>query len=207
MKRISKSLLLLIGCVGLLAACERDPVKDLDPKDSQVFITNHSTTNFTGYKTFSIPDSVLVTQNDRSQKMVRSIDLIFIDQIIRNMTNRGFTRVARDKKPDLELTPAQITYTQSGYVPTFNPWYYDPFWGYGYGGGYGYGYGYAPYYSYYSYSEDYWYIRIADVKNIANNKASVVWDAQIRGDGIYDTSSVGPVVDAVFAQSGYLKAN
>ncbi|MDR6196822.1 DUF4136 domain-containing protein [Siphonobacter sp. SORGH_AS_0500] len=207
MKRISKSLLLLVCSVGLLAACERDPVNDLDPKDSQVFITNHATTNFTGYKTFSIPDSVLVVENEKSTKMVRTQDLIFIDRIITNLTNRGFTRVAHNAKPDLEVTPAQISYSQSGYVPTYNPWYYDPYWGYGNGYGYGYGYGYAPYYSYYSYSENYWYIRIADVKNVSNNQATVVWDAQIRGDGIYDTSSVGTVVDGVFAQSTYLKAN
>ncbi|WP_420152928.1 DUF4136 domain-containing protein [Siphonobacter sp.] len=210
MKRISKSLLLLVLSAGIWTACERDPVKDLDPNDSKVFITNHSNVDYKAYKTFSIPDSVLIVENDRSGRGAAVQDLVYIDRIAKNLIANGYTRVARTAKPDLEVTPARISYTQSGYVPTYNPWY-DPYWGYGgYGGfgGIGYGYGYPMFYNYYSYNENYWYVRIADLKNIsADNKANVIWDAQIRGEGIYQESQITSLVDAIFAQSSYLKAN
>ena len=80
--------------------------------------------------------------------------------------------------------------------------------GYGYGwGGYGWN---TPYqYQYYTTSEAYWYVRIGDVKNAAanGNKINVVWDSQIRGNGLTDTDQVANMVNAIFEQSPYLRTN
>jgi len=87
-------------------------------------------------------------------------------------------------------------------VANYNPW--NSYWGYGGGGGFY----YPPTYSYYESTETYWYIEIVDLKNaVSGQQPSIIWNAQIRGSGIFDESTLASVVENVFTQSTYLKKN
>ncbi|AEI49940.1 DUF4136 domain-containing protein [Runella slithyformis] len=192
--------------IGLAAAalswsCNPDALQDLTPEDSQVFITNYEkNTNFGNYATFSMADSVYVVQNGRSGVSTLGLDYNVLRRVATNMTNRGYTRVGKEAKPDFGVNVLRISETQTGVVANINPW--NNYWGFG-GGFY-----YPPIYSYYQTTERYWSIEIIDLKNAGtSDRATVVWNAQIRGNGIFDDITVGSVIDAVFTQSAYLKKN
>jgi hypothetical protein len=61
-------LLLTIG--GGLTACKENAVNDLSPADSPVYITNYDrSVNFSQYKTFSLPDSVVIESNSMATSL------------------------------------------------------------------------------------------------------------------------------------------
>jgi len=202
---------LAVVALALVAGCNRDPLADLSPEDSQVFITNHdAAANFGTYKTFSIRDSVAVLGNQgQVQYSTTSRELDFVARIISNLRQRGFVRVDRSQNPDIGVNVARVSNTYTGV--TANP-FFDPFWG-GWGGwGWGGGLAYPTTFSYYQVRENYWYSEIIDLKNPragqnGQQQLPVVWTAEIRGNGIFDQTSISRVVDAVFAQSEYLRTN
>lgn len=199
-----RRILLGIVLAGVATGCGApDPLRDLSAADSQVFITNRDrAADFTAYATFSIADSVNVVENDRRGYSADNFDLALINTTAQAMTSRGYTRVTRDQKPDLGVNITFVTQTQTGV--TVNPGlggFYDPFyWGYGGAGAF-----YPTYYSYYQVSESYWYVELLDLKNVAQNgnKIKTVWNAQIRGSGL--NRDPDRIINAIFAQSGYLR--
>jgi hypothetical protein len=50
-------------------------------------------------------------------------------------------------------------------------------------------------------------IDIVDLKNPKNNQLVAIWNAMLRGSGVWNIGNVDSMVSAVFAQSTYLKAN
>ena len=202
--------LLLTLAVGW-AGCKNDPIGDLSPQDSEVFITNHDPgTNFSGYRTFSIVDSVAVLSNKGDNRpSATTRELIFINRVAESLISRGFVQVARTAKPDLGINVARINNSYVNVVAN-NPnygGYGSGYWGYG---GYG-NYYYPPSYSYYQVNENYWYVEAIDLKNPItgqNGQAQLkaVWSAEIRGDGIFDETSTNRIIDAVFAQSTYFRS-
>ncbi len=196
---IVRSVLLLGSVVVGLAGCTPNPLEDLTVADSQVFITNHDkTVDFTQYETFSVPDSVQILYNDQRGQSADNFDLAFLSRIAQNMGNHGYTQVEREDKPDLGVSATYVQQTQTGV--TVNPYFYDPYWGYGSGSFF-----YPSYYTYYQVSESYWYIQIVDLKNVDRNggKVNIIWSAQIRGGGLGENPN--RMIDAIFAQSDYLK--
>lgn len=194
--------------LGLMIAflnwsCAPDPLQDLTVEDSQVFITNYQkTANFANYQTFSLADSVYTLQNQRAGVSTTALDFQILGRVTGNLTKRGYTRVLRGNKPDLGVNVIRISETQTGVVANYNPW--NSYWGYGGGSGFY----YPPTYSYYQNTETYWYIEIVDLKNaIAGQQATIVWNAQIRGSGIFEQSTLAEIVENVFTQSSYLKRN
>lgn len=190
--------------ISLAAGCDGpDPLRDLDAADSQVFITNRDrAADFSSYTTFSIADSVNVVENNRRGHSTGSFDLAMINGTVQALASRGYTRVARNQRPDLGVNITYVTQTQTGVAlnPGFGA-FYDPFyWGFGGAGAF-----FPPYYSYYQVSESYWYMELLDLKNVAQNgnQIKTIWNAQIRGDGL--GSNPERIVNAVFAQSGYLR--
>ncbi|GAB3928763.1 DUF4136 domain-containing protein [Larkinella terrae] len=212
MKTVFQILLWASICGGIgsgVSSCRPDPLNDLTPEDSQVFITNHDrSVNFANYKTYSLPDSVVEMVNDRQTVSMSTLDQRVLDKLAQTMTGLGYQRVNRNTNPDLGLAVMKINNSYVGV--TSNPYsaYYLDYWGYGGLGGFG---GYSPYYpSYYSFyevSDTYWLIQLIDLKNpnTADQKLNVVWQAQIRGNGIFDETSVDSIITKVFDQSTYLK--
>ena len=201
MKVKFQALILGVTVAIIATACAPDPLKDLTVEETQVFITNYEpTTNFASYQTFSLADTVYVIQNQQTGVSTSSQDYVALDRVTSTLTQRGYKRVTREAKPDLGINVARIREPQTGLVANYNPW--NSYWGYGGGGGFY----YPPTYSYYQTSETYWYLEMVDLKNATNGlQPKVVWNAQIRGNGIFDAASLTNVIDNVFKQSMYLK--
>ncbi|TLU99187.1 DUF4136 domain-containing protein [Dyadobacter luticola] len=202
-----KASIFLLLAAGLgFSSCSKDPLSDLSTEESLVYVTNHDqSANYTQYKTFSIVDSVLVVENDRSGTALTDIDRSLLQRIITNMQALGYKYVSPKSKPDVGINAAWVTNTYLNVASNPYSSYYGGYWG----GGYGYGYGYPSYYSYYETSESYWLISMVDFKNpnTVDKTFNVVWDAQIRGSGIGDSQYIEKMVDSIFGQSGYLKIN
>ncbi|MEI7583791.1 DUF4136 domain-containing protein [Runella sp.] len=203
MKVKHASLLSVLLLAAMSWSCAPDALQDLTPEDSQVFITNYQkSANFRNYQTFSLADSVYLLQNQRTGVSTLPLDFRILGRVADNLTKRGYKRILRSEKPDLGVNVIRISETQSGVVANYNPW--NSYWGYGGGGGFY----YPPTYSYYESTETYWYIEIVDLKNaVSGQQPSIIWNAQIRGSGIFDESTLASVVENVFTQSTYLKKN
>ena len=204
-------LLGLFALIGLFAACQNDPLRDLTAEDSQVYITNHdNSVNFKQFKTFSIVDSVLIVGNQGGGTSLSTTDVQFLNTIIQQMQNLGYKYVSPKEKPDVGINVAQVRNAYLNVVSQPNP-YYGSYWGGGYGGGYypSYGYGYPSSYSYVQTREAYWYLEMLDFKNpdVQNEKYNVIWNASIRGNGLFDGVDFDTMVRSVFEQSSYLKIN
>jgi hypothetical protein len=215
---MKRGVLLLGAALSVLTVaftgCSKDPIKNLSQDESRIYITNHdSTTTISGYKTYSITDSVAVISNNRLQgHALTAYDAQVLSALKQAMQERGFTLVDKNAKPDLGLNVSRITNTYSGVVSYPDYWgaygsYYDPYyWGYG-----GYGY-YAPaYYSYgvYQINEGGLSVELLDLKNATanGNKIEPVWTALARGTGVFNTTNATSQVQAFFAQSPYLKSS
>ncbi|RYF47186.1 MAG: DUF4136 domain-containing protein, partial [Cytophagaceae bacterium] len=153
-----------------LTACNKNAINDLTPDQSQVYITNYDkSVNFSQYKTFSLPDSVLVESNTGYATSLGSVESRFVSNVATALTARGFTRVAAGQKADLGVAVIRVNnrYTGVGVDPYGS--YYSNYWGGGFGyGGYGGFGGYSPYYpTYYTYqvTDRYWEIQAVDLKN------------------------------------------
>jgi len=203
MKKIIQPFVLV--CIGVVMfACGSDPIADLSPEDSQVFITNYlPTANYGSYKTFSISDSIYTQKNQQIGVSTGSIAQLMVNKTVSNLTQRGYTRIPKAAKPDLGVNIIYITESQTNVVANNNS-YWGNYWGYGSG----YNLYYPTSYSFYQTVENYWYIEIIDLKNIrTNNNATIIWNAQIRGNGLLDNDLLLTMIDKVFAQSQYLKNN
>ncbi|GAB3905939.1 hypothetical protein GCM10028803_37550 [Larkinella knui] len=201
------------GIGGGISSCRPDPIDNLTPEESQVFITNHDrSVNFANYRTFSLPDSVVEVVNDQQRVSMAGMEPQFLDRLAQELTSRGYQRVSRNANPDLGVAVLRINNSYLGVTSMpYSPYYLD-YWGYG-GlgglGGYGYGYGYPSYYSFYEVSDTYWMIQLVDLRNPnrTDQKLNVIWQAQIRGSGIFDETSVNSILSNVFQQSAYLRTN
>lgn len=205
-------LLLTVG--GLLTACRENAINDLSPADSPVYITNYDrSVNFGQYKTFSLPDSVIIQSNDSYAAVKNSISDRFVSNVASTLTAKGFQRVSKGQPADLGVAIIRVNNQYTGIASNPNS-YYSNYWGYG--GGYGGLGGYSPYYpGYYAYqvTDQYWEIQIVDLKNSPaaspgsnQQQLNVIYDATVRGTDITDQQAVDSAVTAIFNQSPYLQA-
>ncbi|QKZ12625.1 DUF4136 domain-containing protein [Spirosoma sp. KUDC1026] len=205
------ALLLILG--GGLTACRDNALDNLSPEDSKVYITNYDrSVNFAQYRTFSMPDSVVIESNDGYRPALGALESSFTSGVASALTSRGFQRVSRGQSADLGVAVIRVDnqYTGVGVDPYA---YYGGYWGGGFGGFGGLG-GFYPYYpSYYTYqvAEKYWEIQVVDLKNrptasTGNNQTqlNVIYNASIRGTDITDTQAINTALAAIFAQSPYL---
>lgn len=196
----------LASLLGIVSACNNDPLSDLSVEESQVFFTNHDeSVNFKQFKTFSILDSVLVVGNQGTGTSLTDLDIKFLTSVAREMENLGYTYVSPKDNPDVGINVAQV---RNAYLNVVSQ-PLSPFLGNYWGGGFGYGYGYPATFSYYQTRENYWYLEMLDFKNPddQNKKLNVIWNAEIRGSGLFDAEYIDGVIQSVFKQSQYLKIN
>ena len=198
--------------IALFSSCTKNPIDHLNEDESRIYITNYdSTTNFQGFKTYSIVDSVAVISNDRLEmKALSSYDAQVLAAVKTAMQQKGFTQVNKAEKPDLGINVSRITNSYTGVVSYPNYWdyyssYYDPYyWGYG-----GYGYYTPTSYGLYQINEGGLSVDMLDLKDATanGNKIKTVWSSLARGTGVFNTSNAAPQVQAFFNQSPYLKAS
>lgn len=202
---------LLIGFVlanFLLAACGKDPLRNLTDEESRVFITNHDrSANFRSFATFSIADSVRVIDGNRSGVQLNATDRAFINALAAQMEARGYQRVAPNAAPHLGLQATRIIQTSTGLVSFPDVWgFWDPFfWGVP-----GAGWGGPPVWGVASYQirEGLLSIDMFDLMNAqATGSINVIWNGIIRGNGIFNANTADAQVRQLFEQSPYLSAN
>ena len=210
MRRFIALLSVVTGLSAVATSCVKDPMDQLSPEESRIYITNFdSTANFSTFKTYSISDSVAVITDNASGKSASQTDLAYIAAVKKYMAERGYTLVTRESVPDLGVNVNRIYSTRTGIISYPDYWgyyggYWDPYyWGYG-----GYNY-YVPYsYATYQITEGALSVDLLDLKNAAShNSINVIWTGLVRGSGIFNTTVADSQVKALFDQSSYLKAN
>lgn len=208
------ALLLTVG--GGLMACRENAIADLKPEDNAVYITNRDrSVDFAQYRTFSLPDSVVVESNDRYTPSLTATESQFVTSVVSGLTSRGFQRVSQGQAADLGVALIRVDNRYTGV--SANPYgsYYSNYW---YGGGFGGGLGgfYDPflYPSYYTYqvSDRYWEIRIVDLKNRPTGTTNpdqqqlqVIYSGTVRGSEVTDAAAAQQAVTALLGQSPYLQ--
>lgn len=199
--------LAIIGITG----CRKDPVEALSSEERRIYITNRDqSVSFSGYKTFSIADNVVVVDGSNSgQRPSNASDQAFIQAVTAAMESRGFIRVDRNASPDLGVQVSRIIRTSTGIVSIPDYYgYWDPFfWGSGFGPGFG-GWGMPPLWrtATYQVQEGMLAIDIVDLKNAqTNNNLRVIWNGMIRGAGINNANTAASQVAQLFEQSPYLR--
>ena len=209
MKRVMYLMSAALMLTIFISSCSKDPLNDMTEEESRIYVTNRADSiDFTTYATFSIADSVAVISNSGdNERALTDFDKKLIADVSAAMTAKGYRRIERSAKPDLavNLTRIDNTYSTIYYNPGY--WsgiggYYDPFyWGFG-----GYGYYWPSYYQVYQ-RERAVSIDLVDLKNPKNNQLVAVWNAMMRGSGVWNINNVDSMVTAVFAQSTYLKTS
>lgn len=201
--------MLAVTGLALLSSCTKDPLNNITQEESRIYITNRdSTADFNSFKTYSIPDSVYVINNNSSAgAQATAWDVQALAAVRSALESKGYVRVNRSQSPNLGINVSRIYNTSTSIVNLQDYWggyggYYDPYyWGYG-----GYGYGYPSSYAYVQSTESMVSVDILDLKNApANNSIKVIWNGLIRGSGIFNTSAVNSSVQALFEQSPYIK--
>lgn len=210
---MAKHVVMPLAVVALLAAavgCTKQPLDHLSIDDTKIYITNRdSTANFSSFKTFSITDSVAVIRNNQlSVKTITPTDSAFIAAVSAQLKQRGYTQVQKGQSPDLGVSLNRIYNSSTSVVDYGDYWgdyysYWDPYyWGYP-----GYPY-YSDYVGVYTVTDGAVAIDLVDLKDAAStNKLRSVWSGLIRGENIIDQANASAEVQALFAQSPYLKTN
>lgn len=201
-----------------LAACTDSAVNNLSPADTNVFITNYDRqADFTQYRTFSLPDSVLVESNDRYTQSALPLEQQVVNRVATELTNRGFTRLTAGQAADLGVLVTRVNNRYTGIAVNPYAGYFGNYWGGGFGWGAGFydPFFYQPYYQYQT-TEQSWRIDIVDLKNRPiitpgtnpndpNSQLRVIYSAEIRGGDIFNADTVNQIISDVFAQSPYLR--
>jgi Domain of unknown function (DUF4136) len=203
--RFSVGLALTLLAVVGFSSCRNNALDTLTPEDSRVYITNYDrSVDFSQFRTFSLPDSVIVESNDRVRPSLSSLEGRFVDQLATTLTSRGFQRVQAGQTADLGVAVIRINNRFTGV--TTNPYagYYTNYWYGGFGGA-----GFDPFfpyypntYQFYTVREQYWQVQIVN-----QNQLPVIFQADIRGDNLTDSQAVDTAIEAIFAQSAFLQTS
>ncbi len=195
----------------LFSSCRKEPLNDMTEEESRIYVTNYDEqADFTTYNTFSIVDSVAVISNRDSKKELTDYDIKLLGNLKSSLQARGYTLVDKSAKPDLAVNVTRIdnAYNSIGYNPgwwTGWPGYWDTgYWGYP-----GWNYWFPGYYTVFRYNERSVAIDLVDLKNAPkeNNQLTAIWNAMLRGTGVWNSSNLDSMTTAIFDQSPYLKAS
>ncbi|MRG45894.1 DUF4136 domain-containing protein [Chitinophaga sp. SYP-B3965] len=212
MKRTGMILSAIAVSALLISSCRKEPLNDMTEEESRIYVTNYNdTADFTSYKTFSIVDSVAVISNrEDAKKELTAYDVKLLNSLKTSLQGRGYTLVDKGAKPDLAVNVSRIdnTTTSIGYDPGY--WAgYPGYWDSGYWGYPGFDYWFPSYYSVFRTREKSVVVDLLDLKNAphADNKLNAIWNAMLRGTGVWNSDNIESMVKAVIDQSAYLKAS
>ena len=199
---------LLIFATASLFSCQRGVTTD------DVVATYHNpNVAFAGYKTYAMPDSVVLVGDMSLQASLNNkYQTQILNTINSNMTSIGYIQKANKDSVDLIILPTVIISSQpyavnSGYAINSYWGWYEPDWDYS---DYGWGYGWEV--DTYSYETGSILIQMVDQKNPGNNnkKLNSVWACYINGV-IYNneniTAAINKDINQAFTQSQYLVIN
>jgi hypothetical protein len=205
----------------LATGCLTYPDSD-ERLDDEIIYTHYKTeADFGEFKTFAIsPEIVEFSEDDgkiERDTLEAALAEPVIEQVVKNMTDRGYTQVEHEEDPDLGLTVSVL----SGTVTTFYTDYWGYYWGYPY-------YPYYPYYYTYSYNTGTVVVDAVDLKNApppepdagppapgggdggALGKLDVVWSGLVYGVKETTSENVQDAmkgIDQAFKQSQYFRTS
>jgi hypothetical protein len=201
-----KYILLITAGLFLMSSCTKYPVTDSRLTEDLVIYTKYDTkTDFTNYKTYSIPDSIGYIDAKDSGKVMNSYTKAIISSIDANMKARNFVKVLPNEHPDFGFNLVVIKNT--------NVSVYYPGWYWGYPGYYPAGYWYYPNYYYWypyyptyitSYSSGSLIGEMVDLKYPSDdNKLYIRWNLYIRAllTGSHTVSEVQNSINQAFIQT------
>lgn len=197
---------LLPAAALLFAACESEP-DNLTLYDQMVVSTNYDTSAvFADYATYAIAtDTIGFYSNQTRDTIIAQAEGTnypprpLLQQIQKNLDQRGYTRVDRDNDPDIGIN-VYVLDNLSLYQQVSYGGYYPYYYGYS-------SYYYYPYVSTYASSTASLVIEFIDLRNVTpDKKVRVVWAAYM-GD-LYNTVDLNEksleAIDQAFVQSSYL---
>lgn len=208
-----KKLIPILLAVFALVSCEKDPDTDKLDNEYLVFTSHDTSTKFSDFSTYYIPDSILIIGDKKDPEYWKDDDAQeLIGEFIAQMDKAGYTRTTEKEDADLGLQMSYVasTYYFSGYYND-GPWwgYYPGYWYPGYWGGVWGGGWYYPYPITYSYSTG---SLLTDMVNLKapegqKEKLPVVWNAYISGlvGGSLNINRAITAINQAFIQSPYLK--
>lgn len=195
--------LVFLFSLGLLSGCY--PGGAEYDSDLDVVLSGYDDKfDFQSKGTYSIPDKIVkVTGEEGEPEYINDIYATpMLQQIEKNMTAYGWTKVESTASPDIQILPAAWSTTT---VYSYGYWgdyycYWDPYYC---GGGW-----YYPYYPYYtSYSTGTLVILAVDPNSInVDDSRTVVWTGAVNGllSGTYNVDRIYNGIDQTFTQSPYL---
>ena len=204
---------ILFICMALLTfSCEKNPDYEKLDADLVVYTDYDKTSDFSEFKTFYLPDSILEVngghkveywKDENAQKLIQEVN--------EEMKDRGYVRISNsaDKsKADLGIQMSYIAKTNiviSGGYGFWDYGYWGPWWG---------GWFY-PYTVGYSYNTNTLMIEIVDLtqkdasKEGKGNKLPVIWHSHSSGyqyNNMYNNQYLMRAIQQAFAQSPYIKS-
>lgn len=206
---MKRNLFYLVLAGIALCSCEKNP--DLNQLDSDftVYTQYDEQADFSGAKTYYLPDSILTAggglkaaymRNENTDKLVSTVES--------EMNNRGYMRTENKADADLGI---QMTYIENnvnmvGIVGGFWDGWWDPFyWGSFWTGGW-----YYPYTVNYSYQTGNIVLEMLDLRNkeTENNQLPVIWFANSEGltygNTYTDVMLLQRAIKQSFEQSSYI---
>jgi hypothetical protein len=199
---------LFLFCIVLLTACFDKPSSGDLVKDMVVQTSYDSTVDFKIFSSYALPlDTIgLVSNTTDATAIVNSYSRSVVNAVKKNFDALGYHRVELNANPDFGVNIFVVN-DLDVFQSVIYPNYYYGYPGYGYGAYYGYGgyYNY-PYINTQVYNQAILVIEFADLKNIKNGNAQVIWTANI-GDlitSIDPDTKVLEAIDQAFTQSPYL---
>ncbi len=202
-----KKLLVVVFIATMLISCQSEP-DNLLLLDELVVSTNYDPgATFGSYATYAIPTDTIgfISSSSNDTILVSSAENRYyprevLEQVMQNLNDRQYTRVARNESPDLGVN-VYVVQDLNISQQVIYPNYYYPYY-YGYGSYYSY-----PYVNTYAYNTGALVVEIVDLKNVTiDNKVKVIWNASM-GD-VYSTLDLVDqsvkAIDQAFAQSNYL---
>jgi hypothetical protein len=193
-------IIMLLAGIGLLFAvsCSKYPPSSDRLLEDLAVVTQYDTKiDFNDYKTFSIVTSIVKITDKDTTVVTTSEATNVLNEISKNMVDRGFTKVDPTASPDFGI---DVVYYENTYVTAYYGGYY---WGYPY---YGYYYPYYPVY-YSTYTAGAGNIQLVDLKHPVNQQFYLRWNAFIRGlmTGTHTNADIMNAVDQAFIQTPELK--
>ena len=119
-----KKLIPILLAVFALVSCEKDP--DMDKLDNEylVFTSHDTSTKFSDFSTYYIPDSILVIGDKKDPEYWKDENAqTLINTFVTKMNAAGYTRISEKEDADLGL---QVSYVASTYY--FQGYYNDGPW-------------------------------------------------------------------------------
>lgn len=195
----------LLALVVLMAGCYPNGPEYIDQYDL-VYSNYDSQYDFTAKHTYAIPDKIMkitdgLINGDDPTFVKDTYAVPMLNQINKNMSDFGWTKVATTANPDVLLTPVAYELT------TYSYWYGGGYWDWWYGGWYGW---YYPYPVVTSYSTGSLLVTMSDPKIVSpDDKSEAVWsfviNGLLEGTSVDFTARFTKGINQAFEQSQYLK--